>query len=254
MCTLTIQPGKACKMPLTGSDGTCLGDGTCQTPCKAGDPCMGACGMGTCDATGHCLTPASLGKACSFSDSQKLCVTSCTCNVKGGIDIVPLPDGAPMKIPLKCYPGAVCMAGHAILPKQNDSACDDGTPCTTDLCCPGWGAGCSQGNWNGSAWEPSFDCYHFISGQKCGNSGCFVGMCSDTPNGWPIGPQFCKTWVGEVTVCENDCDTKCHPTDPCQVCTAAYGVDGCPCTCKPGNDGGFCGDNLICKSGQCVLK
>ncbi len=252
-CALTVHPGNACKMPLTGAVGACLGDGTCQTPCKNGQACQGACGPGLCDASGHCLTPASSGKACKLPAFQNLCVSSCTCNGMGGLDLTTIPDGEPIKVPLKCYAGAICMAGQPIVPPENPQACDDGNPCTSHGCCEGWGEPCpSSIDYSGIAWSSSVDCVHGAGGNgECSGSGCFKRYCG--------ADAFCEILTGPTTDCQKWCSAKCPsaPAPPytiCRTCSADINVDDCPVAWKNVDDGTSCGTNLICKAGQCILK
>ncbi len=255
-CALTIQPGKACKMPISKASGVCLSDGICQTPCKPGEACQGACGSGTCDATGHCLTPTSAGKACAIDDYlKKKCITSCSCNGQGGVDVVGVADGTTFKASPSWGVAAICIAGSPVLPPKTADWCDDGNPCTQDQTCPGDGAfACGFGFWDGSDWQPSVDCLHSGKLDPCGGSGCHTDYCHGMV--WSQQTPYCTIWNGDNDLCKTECEQKCGmPPNPCTQCGPnpdLFSVD-CPCVCTP-TKGNECGNGLVCKAGQCILQ
>jgi len=245
LCTAeSCDPASGCKVaPATGP---ACDDGN---PCTAADTCQaGACvgAANTCNDGNPCTQDA-----CSPVSG------ACAATATSG----PCDDGLACTDADACDAAATCK-GKAV-------ACDDGNPCTSDICddkagcvaTPADGKGCSDGN-------------------PCtGADACQKGACAGVPqqcvDGNPCTLDLCNPSSG---ACANPPGTaNCDDGDPCTggdgcaagVCTGVKQVcnDSNPCTvdaCNPAtsqceakaapgpcDDGKLCTKNDACAGGGC---
>lgn len=288
------QQGKPCELSACVTEATC-NSGSCtgkDTACNDNNPCT----KDSCDAGLGCIfSPLTMacddGKKCSSGDTclKGKCVgilkncedgNQCTddlCNPASGecnhkpiaSDKTPCAAGNAKA----CSGPALCAGGEC----KAASACDDGNPCTYDLCADG--AKCANLPMSG-------DCVP--AGGKA--DPCNPGVCVlDAAVGLPqcVTSPHCQDKVCSITKCATglcsyekiDDSSPCEDGDTCvdqSVCVKGQckGAkvscdDGNPCTaevCKPGigcvaapaNDGAPCEDGSgctskdTCKSGACV--
>ncbi|MGM0577929.1 MAG: hypothetical protein ACQEXJ_19540 [Myxococcota bacterium] len=230
-----------CAPALVCSEGECVpGDGppvTCEAPA---DPCLEA----TCDpATGECIQePVADGTSCGEGDG---CAAGATC--QGGACVLPegvCDDGNPCTEDV-CDPVKGC--GH--LPA--DGACDDGDPCTgegqcVDGACVAEPMGCECSN-PGDCTGPGFD--------PClGTWSCEEGHCALQPDtgvdcsGVETGPceaAACDSETGQCVVLPADDGAACDDGDPCTLQTTCSGG-----TCGGGVDN-TCDDDNPCTNDKC---
>ena len=259
--------------------GSCVGGSA--LPCSDGNPCTDD----ACDAKVGCVfTNNSVGcsdnNVCTEGDlcqggscqpgTAKVCEDGnpCTndfCDAKKGCGSVP--NAAPCSDNSSCTEGDACKVG--VCTAGSAKNCDDGNPCTTDLCDPNKGCigvsnadSCSDGN----------VCTE--------NDGCFGGKCQAgkfkvCADGNPCTDDACDPGSGcayapNSSTC-NDNDA-CTLVDACKAgacigSNAANCDDGNPCTddscdkvssCKHLAVGGTCSDgnvctvNDACAAGLCV--
>ncbi len=196
---------------------SCDAETGCVTePLDDGHPCddTNACNGAEACQSGVCKSSAALN--CSDGDpcTYDSCDPEIGCVIEPASDGTACPDGNICNGLETCHNGA-CTAGE-------DIVCDDGKPCTTDMCdalvgCvtavkPN-GAGCSDGD-------------------ACnGAELCQAGVCQ---TGQPLA-------CGDANVCTVD---SCDPT---VGCVNAPAEDGTECA-----DGDLCNGLEICQAGQCT--
>ncbi len=139
-----------------------------------------------------------------------------------------------------------------------DAGCDDGDPCTEDICVPV--AGCQFTPLGDGDWcSPGHQCQGGVctcvpdcgGGYQCGDDGC-GGSCGTCDPGYE-----CQFWI---CVCVPDCSGKtcgsdgcqgscgaCEDSDPCTVDTCAD--DACVFTST--DDGAPCGGGAFCRPEGC---
>ena len=221
---------------------------------KVGAKCYGKCEVaGKVDADGNCATPEVAGKPCPKLWSGALCLESCTCNAKGGIDYTAKPDGTPCAAAGGCLDKSVCSAGICIKHPEADASCGPAKVCTRRYCC------------NGQS------CADKYAGQ-CVNQFESIGPCDDgygnCQESKPYGHGNGGTpdSEGEVASCwtntssyhakEYACIAQCldHLKTPCFYCAEFTPKDKCDTAEKMGSDGAACAKGLHCKSGQCITN
>ncbi len=241
-----------CYAPPSCGDGIQNGSETgvdCGGPCAPCNACAGvvcqaadACHLaGVCNpATGQCTNPtAAFGAPCDDGDA---CTQTDTCALGvclGSSPVVCTPSDA-------CHAAGTCNPADGTCSNPNaadETACDDGDPCTTDSCqagvCVGSGscATCSDGLQNQG--ETGVDC-----GGPC------APCCVPTP-------ELCNGLDDDCDgVSDNGAAAACAlPSNPClspAVCTAGACVyapvaDGTAC-----DDGNACTQTDVCQGGVCT--
>ena len=293
--------GKKCQVGLCSAQGKCLTDKVAVGWCRIGGVCKqkgendgdnvclvcdpsGAgqdkwtkvaakttckedshkCTTDACDGSGTCVhTPDDM--ACSGDPGA--CKKN-VCDPKDGCKTTALPNGATCTTDSAACTSQTCADGKCGAGKPDDSACDDGIPCTDDSCDPKAGckhtpstkAGtCDDGNActtdtcdpAGSAGTPG-------TGK---NKGCLHkaktgGACLD--DGKSCTAHTCKAGVCDVAVSAGSCfiDNACHlakaaTASGCQVCDPGKSSD----TWSPLAKGAACGpDKLSCTVDACDGK
>jgi len=183
------------------------GSGACShqpSACSDGNPCT----QDLCDpATGQCLFPAEpAGTPCSDGDA---CTAGDVCDLGAciGVPAVVCDDGNPCT-PDVCDPATgQCQAGS--------DSCDDGNPCTTDLC---GRAGCQH--------SPVADGSACDDGNPCtlGDT-CVVGVCEasgfvDCADTDPCTVDACDADTGQCVNAPRTCDDgDTLTTDACEAGT-----------------------------------
>ena len=167
----------------------------CSLPCDDGNPCTvgDSCrGVGKMVCAGTPVTPPAIDPACA----------TVVCDGNGGVETVPLAgaaceDGDPCKFNDHCDSTGHCVSGGSV-------QCDDGSPCTDDVCIAGLnlpGPGCQH------LPTPGWPC---DDGDLCSSSDhCFDGDC--------IGgsPTECNDGdVGTLDSCDPASGTCHHMPDP----------------------------------------
>ncbi len=285
-CTQTADNGAPCDDENPCSIGDVCGSGTCKPgvakACSSPDPCL----LAKCDAkNGKCKLidapeglPCNDGTLCTAKDVCKAgnCTgvvvdcddkNPCTnegCEAKAGCSSTananPCDDGN------KCSQSDSCKGGIcAGLPVDVTVTCDDGNPCTTDLCKAATGCAhiahkfaCDDGNpctkgdvcgagkcvsgTNICGCAQDADCQMMEDGNLCnGTLFCDMGNV----------PYHCKVNPKTVVTCAKDKDSACIHNS-CAPATAK-------CALKPINegkgcdaDGNVCTTADSCNAGTCV--
>ncbi len=281
----------ACVTQATCSAGTCSGN---EVVCNDGS----ACTQDACEPGLGCVF-APLTKAC---DDDKKCTSGDTCQKGNCVGAVKLcEDGnvctddlcneasgecnfkpiASDKTPCSsgnlkgCSGPAVCASGEC----KAASACDDGNPCTFDLCTDG--STCANLPMAGACVPPGAKadlCNPGICQVKAGES---VPLCVTAPLCQDKACSVTNCAAGQCTYDKLDDASSCEDGDACQDQSSCVKGqckgskvscdDGNPCTaelCQPGigcvassaNDGAPCEDGSgcttqdACKAGSCTGK
>jgi hypothetical protein len=240
-CTATALDGLSCD-----ADGNaCTVSDTCQQGvCAAGKVknCddANACTVDGCDPVKGCTQKPDDGNPCS---DENACTVGDLC--QGGT----CKAGAAKS----CPGGSVCSeatcdvatAKCALQPKPEGTACDDGSPCTSnDACkagtCQGAGTNCDDGN------PCTLDTC--AAGGKCSATPVGAGGACGQDDGNPCTDQACDASGGCVTT------TNSKPCDDANPCTAGDTCGGG--ACKPGkaacNPGDPCKQDSDCNGGVCL--
>ena len=286
-CTQTQDDGAPCDDENPCSIGDVCGSGSCQSgvakSCNSPDPCLQA----KCDAkNGKCKLfdapegmPCNDGTLCTVKDACKAgnctgAVVNCDdanpctnegCTAKAGCSSTA--NANPCDDNNKCTQSDVCKGGNcAGLPVDITATCDDGNPCTTDLCKPASGCAhvshklaCDDGN--PCTKSDTCDAGKCVSGTNicaCSNdSECAKQEDGDLCNGTlycdkGAVPYLCKVNPKTVITCAKDKDGPCIRN----TCASKTGK----CAMQPINetkpcpgDGSVCTAGDACKGGQCVV-
>lgn len=212
-----VADGEACDDSDICTFNTTCQEGICtgdQVDCDDGNSCT----VASCDPIQGCMnTPLADGTSC---DDQSACTTEDTCQsgqcagATLGCD-----DGNPCTDDV-CDPVTGCSN------VANTASCDDGDPCTT-------GDVCSEGVCQAGEPETCDD-----------NNACTIDICHPVA-GCQYLPTNSPCCTGEVSICDdgNPCTT-----DLCDPDTAGctYELNTLPC-----NDGNACTENDVCGEGVC---
>ena len=228
--------------------------------CFDGDHCTSndLCANGSCVAGPQ-------KKPCDDTDP----CTSDKCNpLTGNCQFTPL-SGAGCTDGNACTTGDICVAG-ACEPTGVKPACDDGNPCTIDVCNGATGNCDAKPGFDGLSCEDGNQC---TNGDYCLSGKCQAGSVLGCLEGGPCNIGSCNVATGKCAyqptnnngkcndgdacsledVCNNG---KCVPKDnkPCNdnnICTAdiCNKVTG-KCEYKPGTDGLLCNDGDLCSFGD----
>ena len=155
--------------------------------------------------------PCSTPEDCVHLGSPDACVVA-TCDVTSDLCIVlPVPDGtACASSEQTCGAPGVCAGGRCVGEPIDQDACDDGNPCTVDVCAPG--AGCSSfAIPDGSACDDERAC--------TSSDACIAGACQ----GVQADPDCVEPACGDG------------------VCGPGEVAEDCPEDCVSGSSG-LCGD------------
>jgi hypothetical protein len=266
-----------CTNDSCNDDGVCIHvsfDGACDDGdvCTTGDTCiMNSCigTPNTCDDGVGCTKDScTQGVGCAHTPDDALCddASACTvglCDFLGGCKQNPADNGVSCDDMNACTSEDSCNMGTCAGAPVH---CDDGNPCTDDLC------------------EPTIGCSAPPNALTCDDMNpctekdtCLDGTCSGLPIpgcGGPIcGDGACQ--VGEsCSTCPTDCGTctpicgngTCEEGEVCDICSFDCGA--CPATCGdflcdptesclscPGDCGpcqATCGDFLCDPTESCV--
>ncbi len=217
--------------------GECVVTADCK-PKEDGDVCNGTL---TCDKLSHtCLVDPTTVITCAQPVGGAAGCVEAVCDAKTGkCGLVPAGEGLGCDDANACTTLDACKKG-VCAGQYGAVACDDGNPCTQDVCDPG--AGCKT---------LSLDGVLCTDGDLCSQGDlCAGGKCSAGP---PLG-------------CDdgNPCTTDgCHPTQGCvhnvntlpcndgNVCTTGDTCLGAVCTPKAALD---CDDSNVCTADACDPK
>lgn len=242
--------GNACTTGDLCSNGLCTFTGT--TACNDDNPCTDD----ACDAATGCTftmnqAPCDDGDVCTTGDHCQLggCVggANLTCNdanpcttdsCDAGVGCQFTPNDASCNLASKCTTedycsGGSCHPGQPVL-------CDDGNPCTVDLCDPA--TGCTSKAVGG----PCEDGNLCTISDQCDNGSCTAGEPRNCNDGNPCTDDSCVPDLGCVYTPNQ---APCDDADPCSqtdVCADGQCVGGDPLDCS---DGIFCNGLELCKAG-----
>jgi hypothetical protein len=253
------------------------------TPCDTGKPCeVGACIAAACK-------PIDVKNAADCDDGNPCTQDGCS-DDKGGCVHTPTPfaicsDGNPCTTDDRCemgscvagknvcacdgdtvcndfakaYPcvgGLVCSDGGCVPDPSAVTPCDDGNPCTKDVCDPKGSACTHEGLSDGTACEDGSAC---TLGDRCLAGTCSAGGKLACGTGSPC-PLACDPKVGcvpapgaETVTCDDG--NSCTQDDRCLAGTCT-GTPSCGCLSDAdctGKGVPGCAGQLVCQSGQCVL-
>lgn len=221
-----VDPGEECD---AGEQPTPCCTDDCQfvapgTPCPDGDVCNGD---EICSAFGQCVPGAHLvcndGNAC----------TADTCVPASGCRYEAVPDGASCSDGAFCNGAELCVGGACA--DRDDPACDDGDPCTENLCDAAAGA-CL----NPPVAQPSPGC-------ECpnGDADCDNGNVCDGAETCDPSHQFCHPGTPLACGTANPClEPSCDPGAGCVTTPRPDGTvcdDGDPCSADDRCTGSVCG-------------
>jgi len=249
-CVYGTAPGAKCisKYPCHGP-GICKADGKCLSAVEPGKTCDGGpcVEAGKCTAAGKCVGKVKLdapceGSICQVPDKAK-------CQADGSCGGSPVPDGTSCEAVYECTSPDECKKGKCVHGAPGMSSpfksqcgkyiCDYDTGYWSFISMPG---PCGGAGWGGG------DCttgYCMPGDSACYGMGCYdsSGKCK---NGQP--DQCVKLTCGENGTCMCDSGT-CNDHNPCTA-------DQCPntgCAYVPIETGIACGNDRVCKLGQCIL-
>ena len=239
-CTIAICTAAGCVAAQTPAGGPC-DDGTA---CTIGDTCSGA---GLCQ--GGATLQCDDGQPCTAD----FCAASVGCIHGPGASGQVCDDGN------ACTKSDVCI-GQTCTGEATD--CDDGEPCTIDLCDPNNVEACLH-----KAMPEGADC---DDGDTC-TSGerCVVGTCTgkeviDCDDGNPCTHDDCTTDsqcqhqpVNADTAPDCDDGDDCTVEDACADGTCVGQTGACKCKsdkdCAAFEDGDACNGTLRCQANDCVI-
>jgi MYXO-CTERM domain-containing protein len=217
--------GTGACIPLQGCAYTPVAD---DTLCADGDPCNGeeTCQGGTC-AEG---TPPTC-------EDNNPCTLD-QCSLRYGCRNYPLPDGTACDNGTQCDGWESCQGGTCV-PDPSPPVCEDGNPCTHDVCLPE--SGCSRTRLPEGT--PCADADPCNGEEVCQQGACQPGPALDCDDGDPCTVDACSADAGCAHIVAPD-GTACG-TAPCDSATCHGGQcgptdtrcdDGDPCTtdrCDP---------------------
>ena len=207
-------------------------------PDCAGIASAGSCDLGMCDkTTGVCITtPMPDDSKCTQAGA---CWASGLCAAGVCEGTVPSDDGTSCETAGVCGGAGMCMDGECIADGSHNS-CDDGDPCSIDICSEEAGGCVYQSEEDGT--ECSTEC---IPEGVCGGGSCqgdSVPGCEETPEPG-CGDGHCGPGESPKT-CPQDCDlTVVHPLDclaekcgelltACEQDEACHSIIGCMEGCE----------------------
>ena len=229
--------GNPCTLDKEGEDGKCLHEPLNSGPCDDNDPCTSD---EVCFA-GHCA-----GRPTDCDDKNPC--TMDLCDKTNGC-IHPADDKAQCDDNDPCTVGDFCVSGqcHA----GSKLVCNDGNPCTDDLCKDGQcafepnTAPCSDG-------DPCTE------NDKCSGGLCVAGTEVNCDDGQPCTVDSCIPSQGCIHEIQPNClacktDPECEDGNPCTL-------DGCvdgkcqskPSSGNPCDDKNPCTEGDVCDAGKCV--
>jgi MYXO-CTERM domain-containing protein len=240
----STQDTDDCKVDFANSGAQCVNDAACGSTCKTcslnactpkptGTSCSdgNACnGDETCDNTGTCKP----GTAPNCNDGNP-CTTD-ACDMTLGCTHASVMDGTSCSDGNACNGMETCQSGACVT--STPPLCDDGNPCTQDLCDP-------LGGCQFPPQPPGFSC---SDGNACngaetcdGNGTCKAGTPLDCNDGNPCTSDACDATMGCThqnvmmgTSCAdgNACNgaETCDGNGTCKAGTPLDCNDGNPCT------------------------
>ena len=291
-CTIDqCTPAGSCKHPAT------LGNCDDGNPCTTGDHCSyGACQLAglldcsdgnpctadSCDAKSGCVH-ANSGGACSDDNACTLgdacaggaCQPGVTLDCEDGNPCTAnacdpaLGCTATVVEGIACTDGNLCTTGDScaagVCAGTGSLGCDDGNPCSNDLCTPE--AGCAHLP-NAATCTDGNAC---TSGDVCVNAVCTPGNSVDCNDNNACTADSCQAATGcthKASAAACDDGNPCTTSDLCKAGACQGGPaldcdDGNGCTkdaCDPAvgctstaDDGAACSDGNVCTSGDACL-
>ncbi|MCB9737847.1 MAG: hypothetical protein H6747_01190 [Deltaproteobacteria bacterium] len=248
------QTAADCPAPAFPCQLAACTEGVCTTTTAAdGDVCTSP---SQCAATASCLAGNCVVLTLKSCDDANVC-TADSCNPSTGACLhTPALDGAVCSDGSKCTLTATCFSGVCTASKAQ--SCDDGDPCTTDVCDPKSGACVSKPDAAGSPCDDGNVC---TEGDTCDAAGtCAAGKavcpcstaadCASKDDGNPCnGTLFCD---GKSGTCQINPLTvvSCPDTSDgiCEVSACDPKTGGCAITPFPFSVG--CDDGDSCTVGD----
>ncbi len=235
----SVKPGGTgpCDDGNACTDGdACQGDGTCAgTPgetceCTSDEACAGLgdlCAAGyVCGADWSCVPDPSRAVVCN-AESDTTCAHAVCDPGSGACVMTPRNEGAPCTPSDTCFTEGACASG---LCQGTVARCDDGDPCTADLCLPD--GGCEVAPVAGAACDDGDPC---TSGDACDALGDCAGQALDCDDKNPCTADACDAEAGGCVHAPQAGD--CNDGNPCTVeDTCVVGkCTGSPYPCSDGN-------------------
>lgn len=242
---MTASPHDACQICQPAKDKAQWTRGSNGVPCDPSsviETCQESPG-GTCER-GVCVPDLLIDRNCD--DGNPCSIDSCDDEI--GCVSVPV-HGGDCYLDDPCKVGT-CNQGTCIIPP--DASCDDGNPCTEDVCDPV--KGCQHTELNDIACD---------DGDKCTVLGvCINGECVSEPRNCDDGnvctiDSCSSAWGCYVTLVESNCcsggvsicdDNNVCTNDDCdedENCIHTFNTAAC-------DDGDPCTDNDTCDLGECI--
>lgn len=210
----TLSNSKGCSGPALCASGECKAGSACDD----GNPCtFDLCADGTTCAslpmTGACIPPGAKDDACNPGTCQvkpgettPVCLTAPLCQAKvcsvtkcaaGQCTYDKLDDASPCDDGDTCVDQSTCIKGQC---KGAKVSCDDGNPCTTEVCKPGIGCVATAAN-DGSACEDGSGC----TTQDACKAGTCTGKAISCDDNVACTEDACEATAGCVHVKGSSC-------------------------------------------------
>ena len=252
--------GYACTIHDQCVEGECKG---VVDPCDDGNPCTsGACEQGACVYAALDGEPCEDGDLCSEGDvcagevctmgTIKDCASGDPCRLgfcdasTGSCGSQVMADNTPCTDGNICSLGDRCVAGSC--EGTSEMTCDDGNPCTADMCNPQ--AGCiftAAGSGIACNTDPC------VEGQTCDGGACQGGTPMACDDGDVCTVDYCDPLIGCVV--KPSPGASCDDGDPCTIGDAC-GDSGCepgaPVVCD--DDNPCTADACDVMTGQCTAS
>ena len=240
--------GNPCTTPDVCLEGTCVGNEQSCPKCTTNDECADLDDDDKCNGTlmcdeGECVPDPNTVVNCTGVDTGQ-CETAVCQPELGKCVIVDLEDGLACENDSPCSLAGFCSGGSCI---GTPIPCDDGNPCTTDMCID------SEGGCVYVANEGMCDDGSGCTGpDSCQNGECVgepIIVCNDFD---PCTVDLCDPTTGDCSYEQSMGD--CEDGNPCtdgDYCFMGICYGGAPKAC---DDGKPCTDDSCDKAEGCVAK
>ena len=246
-----------------------------RTPCDDGDPCSledrcdvgecvggaavscddgDACTADRCDPTsGVCVNTVDAGAPC---DDGSVCTRDDACALSGACVGVAADcgDGEPCTTD-SCDPEVGCVHEHNTFPCEDGDACTVGDACSDGACAGGALQGCDDGNpCTADVCDPAAGCVHAAAAGACDDGSactsgdaCVSGACVGEPIPCDDGNVCTNDSCDPVSGCQHAPND--HPCEDADACTLGdtCAADG---TCA-GGPPPTCDDGNVCTASSC---
>jgi hypothetical protein len=254
--------GDVCSGPDVCADGVCTSTPSECPSCTVDEDCKGLDDGNACNGTVGCNAGTCGLVPGSVVDCSQVILESCksaACNpTSGACELVAGPDGTPCEPSSPCQAAGICAGGKCQGPAI---VCDDGNPCTTDVC--DTATGCVSKPESGASCDDGDPC---TSKDACKNGVCSGAAIVDCDDDNPCTIDACDPVTKTCT--NTPTSGACSDGDACttDACTGGKCVstpivcdDGDACTtesCSPATGCAsfdvVCDDGSVCTADSCL--